>query len=521
MKLHQAFRFSFRPITRISFNNVKRISSLQSYSSEDTSECNVQEIYRWHCLMTESLKHLDYPKAESVYLQMKPYERGLLERSGSSLLSTDLDGYRNYRKKNVDDFEKFSYIYVMFLGICKKKEHLHNVLDILSYLRLGNIALTEQCYQALMRCYSDSDQVFEVLRIMNQMKEQSISLKYRNFLPLFQFFSRHHDLTGFLSAINNVYNENLLLKLDDILLFFKTIAAAKNNHFQQFNNSSSHEKFYLGILPLINSTIARICEKEFHGMNTSDLTTIMLHFNGNNTDSDGSMEQIRNSSGILVNSVKDLPNAIVNDDNYDDDGSVISLNEVFDHPRKFIDNFHHHHNHYHHSQSNDQQSSVEEKKKAITKIPLPDFATIQLNSMKFIDTHKRDKILSSLVKDFPVETLNENGNHGYEKIPKVMRWLKDKNADARFVYISGQDSRCPHCQGELMKFHLSENHKSLIRNEIYRRIIQSSPEQAEPLQVTSLFFKVLFSKLISGFAFRTLKNGLKIRSMMLSLTERM
>jgi pentatricopeptide repeat protein len=489
MNLHQAFRFSLRPITRISFSSAKRISTLQSYSSEDTHECNGRDISRWHCVMTESLKNLDYPKAESVYLQMKPYARGLLERSGRSFLNDNYDGYHNYGKKNIDNFEKFSYVYIIFLGICKKKEHLHHVLDILSYLRSGNIPLTEQCYQALMRCYSDSNQVFEVLRIMNEMKEQSISLKYRNFLPLFHFFSRHHDLTGFLSTINNVYNENLLLKLEDILLFFQSVAIVKNNWYQQFNSSTSLEKFYLGVLPLINSTIGRICEKEFHGMSTADLTTILLHFNGENNDGNGNVEQIRNSSGILVNSIKDLPNAIVNNDNYDDDGSVLSLNEVFDHPRKYIDNFHHHH---YHSLSSNQQFRDEIKKKAIAKIVLPDFASIQLAPMKFIDTHKRDKILSSLVKDFPAETVNEKGQQFFDKIPKVMRWLKDKNGDARFVYISNQDSRCPHCQGELMKFHLSENHKSMIRNEIYRRIVRSSPEQNETLRVSNCLYLVYF-----------------------------
>lgn len=402
----------------------------QLSTSKDTDFFKLKEI------MIDAIQNSDFKTAETAYVQLRKRE---------SEWNAPKQGQR-----------KLFSVYLIFLSLCSKFEHIPYVIEILEFMERYNIPISEQIYYTLIKCYADDGNMLKIYSLIQDMKKNKIPIRYRNFIPLIDNLNRKNNLAGFIETIKCLEENNLYLKSEEFSLFLQTV----------YRNRDSLQPATIEVI----SEILHNTSEKLIGMESIDMINVAKLFD------DISYDQVKDK-GILIQDKSYINGPILSLKDYENNGSIVALNAAFEHNADFID---------------DRVATPDSKSPSILYGPTGDM--VHFIPTIFIDRNKRQQLASKLLEVGPQLECGAT--------------LNDSTSNARLVYISSNSSICPHCAGELSKFHITPEQRYQIRQSLYAATAEKSIHQTYYLEVKFLNFFQLMS---CNSLFRNLKIGCRIR----------
>lgn len=384
--MFRLLKFAVRlPVKSKNIPQFQRFQIQSCFSSFAVSKGQDRKSVEWREILLRSVKTNDYNSAEKIYWQIRDEEESLLSQSRAPVIHR---------------------MYGLFLTLCNKKTHLPHVNHILQFFEKHNFPITEQCYFALIKCYSDTGEDQKIIDLIQKMKDTNLGLRYRNFQPLFTVYLRKKSIPGFIHALNLLKENEFTLKSSELTLLFKAIDVERRISCHDYLRNYELKQQ----LATINEILRKISDSLL-GMDSSDMIEVVQQF------TERTSEQLM-TDGILVGSKEDVPGPISLKDRYEEDGSFIALNASYNHQSELLNSLPH---------------------SAVT--PGNEFLTFFRT--RYIDSRKKEEILIRRGELLPPLPL------------------------ARLVHIANNNSHCPNCKEELSKLYISDDQRRLIREELY------------------------------------------------------
>lgn len=389
---------------------------------------------------------------------------------------------------------------MLFLSIsaCYKKDHLRKAKKIIDDMTDNDVVLTEQCYLSLIRCYSDGMMIDEAVATIKLMTRLEIEPKIRNLHPIIEAACNYNnavigedtisDVVGNTASTNTVGATSASSgnSKDGALKVLEILQLAKDLNIKIW---SEHIVLFIEMLSrsniLMNDEKLRAVANEMISELSSDITEVPVdqvvriakavhgYYNvcSNSGTQNNSMKCM--DEEVLVNSVHDIVDQIVDKSQLGIDGSLIAVNtNITDRNTRG--------SYFQNLFWNGKDILLNTTKISSNSSGIDSESDNDLDVMEDKSDEGIDGIDNLVLPPVPIKYYVK------EEMKSLGIYTLEDNTHSKLVSISDEDSVCPNCKNVLESIRITNEEKLKVKQALISIVEEISEKQKSHLEVFKL-----------------------------------